>query len=158
MTAPAIMKGAGQCPRCASRKVTRVDAEMEGVKFYGRVVEVCVNCQAIWEPFDPAQLLDADAPRTSCFREPCDNCAFRPGSHEQQNVEEWKKTMASLKAGGSFYCHKGVPINPRSENGFDYPLGPDGKALQRKMRLCRGFLRMWGRMYGLKEERDAETV
>lgn len=138
---PEILRGAGRCPRCGSRKVERI--AIPDTRFYSREVEVCGNCAAYWEPFDPAQLLDKGCV-TSSFLDPCDNCAFRPDSPEQRNTEEWKKTIASLQAGGQFFCHKGVPIQPESTNGFDYPTGRDGKYQLRKMRLCRGFLRMWG--------------
>lgn len=135
------MKGADQCPRCASRSTVDVDQASPG-GFYSRIVRACVNCRTIWEPFDPAQMLDTDIP-TSSFLDPCDNCAFRPGSPEQADTEKWKETIASLKAGGRFYCHKGVPIDINNENGFAYP--KDGKD-PRKMRLCRGYLNMWGAM------------
>ncbi len=136
-----ILRGAGRCPRCGSRKVARTP--LPDTRFYGREVEVCGNCGAYWEPFDPAELLDKGEV-TSSFIEPCDNCAFRPDSPEQRNTEEWKKLMANLEAAGQFFCHKGVPIAPETENGFAYPADRSGKYQLRKMRLCRGFLRMWG--------------
>lgn len=75
---------------------------------------------------------------------------------EQADTEEWKKTIASLKAGGGFYCHKGVPIDPSNENGFAYP--EDGRN-PRKMRLCRGYLNMWGtlRLKELAAEQDESS-
>jgi hypothetical protein len=145
------MKGADQCPRCASRKV--VDVFHPSPKgFFADTIRGCVNCQTVWEPFDPADTVDPEE-RNSAFLEPCNNCAFRPGSPEQQDVEDWKKTMASLKAGGRFYCHKGVPIDPKNKNGFAYP--EDGKN-PRKLRLCRGYLNMWGAMMDkqMKESTD----
>lgn len=139
---PAI-KGAGRCPKCASRKVRRVQmpelATDAAGKFYAPELEVCVNCRAVWEPFDRAALLDIDDPASS-FREPCGNCAFRPGSVEQSNTERWAELMISLKQGGArFYCHKGVPLDPGGEDGFAYP-----KHKPSKMRPCRGWLSMWG--------------
>lgn len=118
--------------------------------FYARIIRGCANCNTIWEPFDPADTIDA-SDRLASFREPCDNCAFRPGSPEQRNVEEWKTTIASLKAGGGFYCHKGVPIDGDNENGFAYP--QDGKDA-RKMRLCRGYLNMLGRQLDRLRENE----
>lgn len=135
------MKGADQCPRCASRRTVDVDAESV-TGFYSRVVRACVNCETIWEPFVPTETIDP-TDRLASFIEPCNNCAFRPGSPEQQDAEEWKKTIASLKAGGRFFCHKGVPIDIENPNGFAYP--DDGQNTK-KMRLCRGFLKMWGAM------------
>jgi hypothetical protein len=35
--------------------------------------------------------------------------------------------IASLRAGASFHCHKGVSIEPRSEHGFAYPNDEAGK-------------------------------
>ena len=134
------MKGAGRCPRCASRKVVRSEfpTELCG-DFYARTLEVCGNCRAVWEPFDPADLLDHDDPSSS-FREPCGNSAFRSDSPEQRDPETWTKLMDGLKQGdGRFYCHKGVPLDPAGEDGFAYP-----KHQPSKMRLCRGWLAMWG--------------
>jgi len=145
------MKGADQCPRCASRRTVDIDAPSPG-SFYARVIRGCHNCQTIWEPYDPADTIDP-GDRYASFVEPCNNCAFRPGSPEQADTVEWKKTMASLKAGGQFYCHKGVPIEPQHENGFAYPADGQNKA---KMRLCRGFLNMWGTMM-LKQTNATEV-
>ncbi|HEX9648903.1 MAG TPA: hypothetical protein VGB88_15460 [Alphaproteobacteria bacterium] len=128
------VKGRGRCPRCACRKVRHVSHG--GTPFYARNLEVCVNCGALWEPLPPGgDHRDSDGTPFP-FPEPCDNCAFRAGSPEQQDTPEWKKMMAKLKAGGPFYCHKGVPIEPDGEHGFAYP-----KA-HRKLRLCRGYLHM----------------
>jgi hypothetical protein len=103
---------------------------------YGPGLAVCANCRTLWEPFEPAQIWDTSNPLCS-FREPCNNCAFRPGSDEQKDRESWVKLIGSLKKGGSFYCHKGVPIQPNAEHGFAYPKdGNDPK----KLRLCRGYL------------------
>jgi hypothetical protein len=137
------VKGRGRGPVCACRKTARVDtAGVPGAvtEFYGRTVEVCANCEAMWEPLPPggAHLDDDGTPFP--FPDPCDNCAFRPGSPEQQDVEGWKKLMAQLEAGATFHCHKGVPIVPESEHGFAYPGG--GKP-HPKLRLCRGFLQVW---------------
>ncbi|HZV56132.1 MAG TPA: hypothetical protein VFF89_00525 [Sphingobium sp.] len=145
------MKGADQCPRCASRRTKDIDAPSPN-DFYHRIIRGCMNCQTIWEPYDPADTIDPTE-RLASFIEPCNNCAFRPGSPEQTDVEEWKKTIASLKAGGGFYCHKGVPIDPSNENGFAYP--EDGRN-PRKMRLCRGYLNMWGalRLKEMAAEQD----
>lgn len=144
------MKGADQCPRCASRATVDID-HPSPKGFYTSVIRVCRNCETLWEPFDPADTIDPTE-RLASFIEPCNNCAFRPGSPEQEDTEEWKKTMASLKAGGSFYCHKGVPIDIKNPNGFAYP--DDGKT-PRKLRICRGYLKMWGAMM---DKRMAEEV
>lgn len=119
-------------------------------EFYAETLEGCVNCKAFWEPFDPKQLLDAHLPTTSSFKEPCDNCAFRPGSPEQSDPARWAELMASLKTNGRFYCHKGVPIAPGSKHGFAYPEKPVSKELApgamcedvKRLRMCRGWLKM----------------
>jgi hypothetical protein len=91
-------------------------------------------------------------PQTSSFKEPCDNCAFRPGSPEQKDKARWAELMASLKENGRFYCHKGVPIDPKSEHGFAYPTKLVCKELHptattedvKRLRMCRGWLtREW---------------
>lgn len=154
------MKGADQCPRCGSRKTA--DVSVAGVEqaFYAATLRVCSNCGAAWEPFDEADLLDAGA-RYSSFREPCSNCAFRKGSPEQSDPQRWAELMESLGwTGGRFYCHKGVPIDIKSEDGFAYPVkrqypkkpakisedlaGPYEATVDvpdtKRLRLCRGFL------------------
>ncbi|API58900.1 hypothetical protein BSL82_05885 [Tardibacter chloracetimidivorans] len=128
------MKGADQCPRCASRRWTAIKNPHD--QFYASDIRICANCRTAWEPFDPADIGIAGEPR-SAFREPCNNCAFRKGSPEQADKAEWAKKLYQLERGASFHCHKGVPISPDSENGFDYP--EDGKN-PLKLRLCRGFL------------------
>jgi len=129
------VKGADQCPCCASRRWTDVEAPSPK-GFYARVIRVCANCKTLWEPFDPVETIDPDD-RYASFKDPCNNCAFRKGSPEQEDKEEWAKTMASLKGGNRFYCHKGVPIDINNDHGFAYP---GGGQETRKMRLCRGYL------------------
>lgn len=130
------VRGGGRCPKCASRRVATIP--VPPTEFYATTLEACLNCKSVWEPIDPAQIWDPDDPLCS-FREPCGNCAFRPGSPEQADTAKWRELIASLRNGASFHCHKGVPIDPTDENGFAYP---KNKA---KLRLCRGFLDMWGR-------------
>jgi len=130
---------AGRCPRCFGTYVAveRWDDKAPDAgkgKFYSAHVAICGRCGIAWEPIDESLIWDRTDPLCS-FKGPCENCAFAPGSHEQRNREEWRKTIATLKAGGTFYCHKGVPIAPHSENGFNYP------ADRRKLRICGGYLR-----------------
>lgn len=141
-----VMRGAGRCPKCGCRKVN--DIPCPPGLFYGDKVQICTNpaCKAMWEPFDPAQLLDDH--HLSCFKEPCDNCAFRPGSPEQQDTRQWKDMIAALKKGGlsgGFFCHKGVPIDPDSPDGFAYPRNKEGVPIRRKLRICKGWLNMIGK-------------
>lgn len=136
-----------RCPKCSSRKVT-TDPTMQ-FKGYGPGIACCQNCKTIWEPFDPKQIWDTTDPHCS-FKDPCNNCAFRAGSPEQADLEKWRALIDQLKCGASFYCHKGVPIEPDAEHGFAYPT----KTLTidiagshtvktsdpKKLRLCRGYL------------------
>lgn len=123
-----------QCPGCGSRKVY-YDPTLARAG-YGPGLASCPNCKALWEPFDPEQIWDPTDPVCS-FKEPCNNCAFRPGSDEQGDREKWRTLIDSLRQGAAFYCHKGVPIEPGAEHGFAYPKE------RRKLRLCRGFLNAW---------------
>jgi len=147
---PAAPGSRERCPKCKSHRTATAPQAI--TKFYAREITVCGTCGSAWEPMPPGEPRHPDEP-TMAFQEPCDNCAFRPGSPEQANTAEWRELMASLKAGASFHCHKGVPIEPGSEHGFAYPLGPDGKGDRAKLRTCRGFLNAWGRWFC----RDTET-
>lgn len=131
-----------QCPKCGSRRVSH-DPILE-LKGYGPGLAACGNCRTLWEPFPAEAVWDRSDPACS-FREPCNNCAFRAGSQEQQDRERWKALIGSLKAGGSFYCHKGVPIEPDAEHGFAYPED------RSRLRLCRGYLNALGGMWKAQE-------
>lgn len=139
------------CPNCGSgRVVVHGTAGISELKFYGPQIATCADCRTAWEPIDETLIWDRTDPCAS-LREACDNCAFRPGSPEQADTAEWKKMIASLRAGASFHCHKGVPIDPESEHGFSYPHGADGIPNKRKLRLCRGYLSALGRWWGAAE-------
>jgi hypothetical protein len=62
-----------------------------------------------WEPINEAHVWDRSDPCAS-FGEPCNNCAFRPGSPEQVDIPKWKEMIAALRAGVAFHCHKGVRV------------------------------------------------
>ena len=141
--AKAIPGTADCCPTCKSPRV-RIHGD-HGVKFYGREIAICANCRTAWEPIDGALIWDPSDPCAS-FSEPCDNCAFRPGSPEQNDSAKWKELIAQLRAGGAFHCHKGVPLDPEGEDGFDYP-----KDRPEKLRLCRGYLNALGKWWGAAE-------
>jgi hypothetical protein len=58
-------------------------------------------------------------------KEKCADCAWRPGSPEQQDPEEWKRLMEKADPAGPFYqapfyCHE-------REDGTIMPVGPDGQ-------------------------------
>jgi hypothetical protein len=158
------------CPACKSKRLHLMPKE----RFPGIEVDVdwqgCLDCGEVWEPF-PASYV-----RDPVCAEPCDNCAFRPGSPEQRDTERWKQLMASLKPNsegwfnGRFYCHKGVPIDLEVGPGnFKFPTQPvllDGKPLLnqdgsvvttwdvKRMRTCSGFLRM---VWALNDKRSGAT-
>lgn len=139
------------CPKCKSGRVVVHDtAGISSLKFYGRQIATCADCRTAWEPVDEKLIWDRSDPRCS-FSEPCDDCAFRPGSPEQADIPKWKGMIADLRAGGAFYCHKGVPIEPGSEHGFAYPKDAAGKPAKGKLRLCRGYLNALGKWWGAAE-------
>jgi len=76
----AIPRTADCYPACKSPRVN-IHAD-HGIKFYSRQIAICANCRTAWEPIDAALIWDRTDPCAS-FSEPCDNCAFRPGSPEQ---------------------------------------------------------------------------
>lgn len=141
------MKGADQCPRCASRKWIDLSAEGQPPPggFYSADVRACRNCSTIWEPFDPAELLDPKHEPLGAFKHPCGNCAFRKGSPEQRDTQAFARLRAQLGwAGASFHCHKGVPVDTQDPDGFAYPKDARGVPIKRKLRLCRGYLNQLG--------------
>ena len=130
----------GRCPVCRGLRVLTMPAP--DTDFYARELTICADCSAVWEPLDEAQIWDRTDPYCS-FKEPCNNCAFRPGSPESENKEKWRALLESLKAGAQFDCHKGVPIDPTSEDGFLYPK-KEGEPDRARLRLCRGYLNALG--------------
>ena len=123
--------GPSRCPTCLGWRVKVADQTVTA--FYARQIAVCGDCGAAWEPLDQALIWDW-TDRHSCLSGPCDNCAFRPGSSEQADREKWRELIGKLKAGASFHCHKGVPLDPGGEYGFAYPRD------RRELRTCRGYL------------------
>lgn len=163
---------APRCPACGSARVIRQTAAQQPALIreqFACDLGLCLDCSALWEAF-PA---DGYVEDPVCA-EPCDNCAFRPGSPEQADKEGWKKLIESLKPDaeqffrGRFYCHKGVPVDmTKGPGNFLFPQKPilvDGDVLLRpstgeavttedtaKMRTCSGFLRMfWNRLAKLE--------
>ena len=139
LASDAVPGGPRRCPKCLSlRVVTRHD--FPGAGFYSATLTVCADCEAVWEPLDEALIWDRTDPHC-CQSEPCDNCAFRPGSNEQADREKWRELIGKLKAGASFHCHKGVPLDPGGEHGFAYPSD------RRELRTCRGYLNALGKWW-----------
>lgn len=152
------------CPKCGSHAPIgfRVIAGIE----YG----ACGKCGACWEAFPALYVEDP------VCAEPCDNCAFRPGSPEQEDPEKWKELIASLKpdpdtglSSGKFFCHKNMPIKGMVDGKpeFDFPQKPAGKEPPldqvmvpdvANMRVCSGFLRMfWAQRDKLRPHPLAEA-
>lgn len=135
--------GRARCPVCLGTRV--VCEAFDAGEFYGKELAGCADCDIAWEPIEEADIWDR-SDRYCGGSQPCDNCAFRPGSNEQQDREKWRELIGSLKAGAQFYCHKGVPLAPGSEHGFAYPSD------HRKLRLCRGYLNALGQWWALKKD------
>lgn len=102
--------------------------------------DACIDCNTYWEALPDDHEPIPDEPFFP-FSKMCDNCAFRKGSLERKDKDAWNAMMIRLAYGGRFYCHKGVPIKPESEHGFDYPK-KNGTHDIEKMRPCRGYLDM----------------
>lgn len=151
LASSAFPGGRGRCPVCLSSRVMTAKTPATVQEFYGKELTVCGDCKAAWEPIDEALVWDRSEACASTSA-PCDNCAFRPGSLEQRDTEKWKAMIASLQGGGSFYCHKGVPIDPEGEDGFKYQ-----KGTPQRMRLCRGYLNALGKWWGAKKTTREEA-
>lgn len=123
--------GPRRCPRCLGVRVAV--APQAVTAFYAREIAVCGSCGAAWEPLDEALIWDRTDPHC-CLSEPCDNCAFRAGSNEQADRKKWRELIGKLKAGASFHCHKGTPIDLNGGDGFAYPKD------RHQLRHCRGYL------------------
>jgi hypothetical protein len=151
------------CPACGSKRTH--DMPLDSIPFTLRTDAhidcgwmMCLDCAAVWEPFPESYVRDP------VCAELCNNCAFRPGSSEQQDKVKWKALIDSLHPDaeyghfrGQFFCHKGVPIDmSRGPGNFLFPMkpvlldgepvkNPDGSTVMTqdtsKMRTCSGFLR-----------------
>jgi hypothetical protein len=122
-----------RCPRCKSTRIEH--KRLMGTSHVETDYDMCLNCATCWEAYPENWCEDVVG------AEPCDNCAFRPGSPEQADPEEWKKLVALLKAGREFRCHKGSPIlglAPGSDSKVEF----DADWVQKHGRTCAGFMRM----------------
>lgn len=157
----------GCCPKCRSANVGYDPTY--SFKGYGPGICVCKNCETLWEPIDPALIWDKSDPYCSSS-EPCNNCAFRPGSPEQQDTEKWRDMILSLRQGEQFYCHKGVPIEAGAEHGFAYPQKEITVELEgvpptnvmvsdrARLRLCRGYLNALGKWWKADAMRERPAL
>lgn len=124
------------CPGCGSAEL---------VCMLGAEFDVCCSCGRYWERVDAGEAYTVDGEQLA-FKRPCSSCAFRGGSPERADAARWANLMTSLAHGGSFYCHKAVPILEVPAAGqpmkFDFPMKADGAHIwdTGNMRLCRGYL------------------
>jgi hypothetical protein len=159
------------CPACGSKRIA--DLPEDGLRRFDVTVpwQVCLACSVVWEPFPPVYVRDP------VCAEPCDNCAFRPGSPEQRDPERWRELMSTLRGNEAmetrFFCHKGVPIDlTKGPGNFNFPRRPvtidgevvkkpDGSALTtwdtNAMRTCSGYLRMFWARQAKQEKGTADA-
>lgn len=81
------------CPICAGPSL-RTSVQPDG-----SFQELCQACMVCWEA----------ETRPNPDAEKCGNCAYRPGSPEQQDPAKWALVATLPKLGEPFYCHKRVP-------------------------------------------------
>jgi hypothetical protein len=130
------------CPDCKSPRVSRTTLPPTALSSRPTEYAVCRACEAVWEAYP------ADWCEDVVGANPCDNCAFRPGSPEQANPEKWKYLVGLLRSGGEFRCHKGAPIrnlNLHSEPERTASGGViefDKAWVQHHGRKCAGFMMM----------------
>jgi hypothetical protein len=135
------MKRIKKCPACGSGNLMLRRKSLSRGTFF----DACRDCAAIWESIPEGEHFKRDG-ELLAFHQPCDNCAFRPGSPESEDKKAWRELIEKLRDGGHFFCHKGVPIlelGAGSAASFDFPKGPDGKEDINKLRFCRGYLNAW---------------
>lgn len=138
-----------ECPSCKSSNI-RQRLKVSG---HDTLYDICADCKAVWESIPAGEHFKRDA-ELIAFKHPCDNCAFRPGSPESSDKPAWRDLLAQLRAGGTFYCHKGVPIRMLGRGhgaDFNFPLNAAGVPDKNEMRLCRGFLNAWSAWQAKRE-------
>lgn len=134
-----------KCPKCNSGNIVRRQKHPQRPD--GTFYDACRDCMAIWESIPAGEQYKRDGEMMP-FHEPCDNCAFRPGSPESQDKAEWRKLIEKLRSGGQFFCHKGVPletVGTGSLASFEFPKRADGEWDRERMRTCRGYLNAWSK-------------
>lgn len=146
-----VERAEGACPVCASpRVISLLRSFSSGARMSG-----CFDCRALWETIPSGEQYMRDG-ELMPWMEPCDNCAFRAGSPESKDREKWRELLAKLKAGGQFYCHKGVPIKQDEiDDGFvrfAYPETAEGQPDKDRLRTCRGYLNAWVRWMGFPRD------
>lgn len=122
------------CPRCKSISIARTRLPSTGLSPRETDYDCCRDCGAVWEAYPDDWCEDVVG------ADPCDNCAFRPGSPEQSDPAEWRKLVALLRAGQEFRCHKGAPILGLTEEPPNVRF--DDEWVKRRGRRCAGFMRL----------------
>lgn len=121
-----------RCPSCGSFRTVIEQAPPLAMSHTATLMGVCVDCRTLWEAYPPTWSHDA------VEAEPCDNCAFRPGSPESQDREAWKSLLTKLRLGREFKCHKGAPLKIDHEAGT---IEFDEGWVRTRGRTCAGFVR-----------------
>lgn len=129
------------CPKCKSISIERTTLPPSGLSHRETDYDLCRECGTVWEAYPLNWCEDVVG------AEPCDNCAFRPGSPEQNDPEGWRKLIEMLRAGGEFRCHKGAPINgildrKPGKTPSTCEVEFDNDWVQKHGRRCAGFMRM----------------
>jgi len=109
---------AGRCGGCGSRDVLTLQGDPGGL---GK----CMACGRF------QHVETRDWPES----ELCDDCAYRKGSPERDDPEEWAKLKRIAQDGTAFHCHKGLAFDPATGD-YAPPDPATGRAT-----ICAGWLR-----------------
>jgi hypothetical protein len=129
------------CPKCKSIRIERTTLPPTALSHQPTAYDLCRDCACVWEAYPDDWCEDVVGAAS------CDNCAFRSGSPEQQNPDEWRALVAELRAGREFRCHKGAPILNLIEGKVEF----DAAWVQRRGRKCAGFMRL---VWTMREKGD----
>lgn len=129
------------CPNCKSIRIERTTLPPTGLSHRATAYDLCRECATVWEAYPDDWCEDVVG------ADPCDNCAFRSGSPEQQDPKGWKTLIDALRAGQEFRCHKGAPIKglfdrKRGTKPDTFEVEFDEDWVQKHGRKCAGFMRL----------------
>jgi hypothetical protein len=136
------------CPNCKSIRIEHTTLPATALSHRSTAYDLCRDCATVWEAYPDDWCEDVVGAT------PCDNCAFRSGSPEQQNPNEWRALIAELRAGGEFRCHKGAPILGVLEDKPTF----DTAWVQRRGRKCAGFMLLVWAMHEKGEDWFARHI
>jgi hypothetical protein len=122
------------CPKCKSVRISRATLPPTGLSVRETEYDLCRDCGTVWEAYPPDWCEDVVG------AQPCDNCAFRSGSPEQEDREGWTYLVDILRSGGEFRCHKGAPILGLMKVPAKAEF--DAAWVQKHGRKCAGFMRL----------------